>query len=88
MDYREFHPEDVKAAIRKRFATLTVFERKHGLAHNSVSDLLRGRVSAPTAQVVNAVLLMESASIAQKPSDVSDDNRKRRGVHRPNAVAA
>jgi lambda repressor-like predicted transcriptional regulator len=88
MDYRDFHPEDVKAAIRKRFETLTLFEEKHGLAHNAVTDMLRGRTSARTAKVVNAVLAIESASIAPKLSGQADDNRKSRSAHRLNAQAA
>lgn len=88
MDYRDFHPEDVKAAIRKRFGTLNIFEQQHGLAHNGVADMLRGRTSARTAKVVNAVLLMESASNAPKLSNGADDTRKRRVSHRQNAQAA
>lgn len=88
MDYRTFHPEDVKAAIRKRFGSLNKFEQAHGLAHNGVADMLRGRTSARTAAVVNAILLMESASVAPRLSNAADDTKKRRPMHRLNAQAA
>ncbi|WP_425475247.1 helix-turn-helix domain-containing protein [Sphingomonas silueang] len=41
------HPEDIKAAIRKRFRTIAAFERSAGLPKRSVKDVLRGR-SRPT----------------------------------------
>ena len=88
MTYKDFHPEDVKAAIRKRFGSLNKFEKAHGLAHNSVADMLRGRTSARTARVVDAVLLMESAATAPRPSYIPDITRKSRAPHRLSAKAA
>lgn len=88
MLYRQFHPEDVKAAIRKRFGSLAKFEQEHGLAINGVSDMLRGRTSARTAQVVDAVLLIESASIAPRPSFIPDSKSEPRRAQRQNVKAA
>lgn len=50
------HPEDLKAAIRKRYGTVRAFERFHGIPINSVPDLLRGRQSAPVTKVIEAFL--------------------------------
>ena len=88
MDYRSFHPEDVKAAIRKRFGSLAKFELMHGLARESVSDVLRGRTSARVASVVNAVMALESTETSDKLSDIPDNMPKRRRLHRLNAEAA
>lgn len=88
MDYRTFHPEDVKAAIRKRFGSLTKFEERHRLPRQSVADLLRGRTSARVAAVVNAVLVMEDAVAAPRPSVIPVSATKQRGAHRLNREAA
>jgi lambda repressor-like predicted transcriptional regulator len=37
------HPEDIKAALRKRFGSIAAFERQRGLPARSVKDVLRGR---------------------------------------------
>lgn len=88
MDYRDFHPEDVKAAIRKRFKSMDKFEKEHGLFRGAVNDLLRGKVTARTAAVVNAVLVMEDAIAAPKPTVIPVSSRKKPAVHRINAKAA
>lgn len=46
------HKEDVKAALRKRFGTLRQFEHERGLAPRSVTDVLRGKPSQPTAVAI------------------------------------
>lgn len=88
MDYRAFHPEDVKAAIRKRFGSLTKFENDHGLFRGAVTDLLRGKISANVALVVNAALVMEAATVAPRLTDISVSSPKRRAAHRLNGEAA
>lgn len=88
MNYRDFHPEDVKAAIRKRFGSLTKFEIEHGLPRAAVNDLLRGRSSANTARLVNAVLVMEANLSAPRLTDISDNMPEGRGVHRLNRAVA
>lgn len=88
MTYKDFHPEDVKAAIRKRFKSLDKFEREHGLFRGAVNDLLRGKVTARTADLVNAVLVIESANATPKPTVISVGNRNGAAAHRQNARAA
>jgi lambda repressor-like predicted transcriptional regulator len=88
MDYTDFHPEDVKAAIRKRFGSLAKFEREHGLPPESVYNLLRGLKSRRVAAVVNAIVLMEASSIALTLNGIPNNNRKKRIAHRSNAQAA
>lgn len=88
MSYKDFHPEDVKAAIRKRFKSLDNFEREHGLFKGAVHDLLRGKVTAKTAKVVDAILIMEGAVSAPKPTVISGFSPKKSAMHRQNAKAA
>ena len=52
----EYHPEDIKAAIRKRYRTIKRFEAAENLASTAVGDLLRGRVSEPTERAVRRVM--------------------------------
>lgn len=86
--YTDFHPEDVKAAIRKRFGSLAKFEREHGLPVESVTNLLRGQKSQRVATVVNAVISIEAASVSPRLTGIPEDTRKRRVSHRQNAQAA
>lgn len=41
MHDRDWHPEDVKAAIRKTGLTMTELSLRHGLAENAVRTALR-----------------------------------------------
>lgn len=50
------HREDVKAFLRKAFGSLGAFEAKANLKAGSVSDVLRGRASAPTERAIAAAL--------------------------------
>lgn len=88
MAYTDFHPEDVKAAIRKRFKSLAKFEREHGLPEESVTNLLRGLKSKRVAAVVDAVIAMEASSVAPSLSGIPSNTPKKRASHRLNAKAA
>lgn len=89
MDYRTLHPEDVKAAIRKRFGSLLKFEENEGLPRQSVTDLLRGKASARVAAAVNQVLSDAAVTATPKASSGKPDNsRPRRAPHCLNAKAA
>lgn len=89
MSYVDRHPEDVKAAIRKRFASLNNFERAHGLPRHSVSDLLRGKKSARVAAAVDKLLIdRTSMATPSSVSDMSDVSARSRRAHRLNAKAA
>ena len=46
------HPEDVKAAIRKRYGSVAAFERHYDLPALSVRDILRGKKRGRIARVV------------------------------------
>jgi lambda repressor-like predicted transcriptional regulator len=50
------HPEDVKAALRKRFRSVAAFERAQGLPAKSVSEIFRGRKSARVSGAIEAAL--------------------------------
>ncbi|WP_298174593.1 hypothetical protein [Novosphingobium sp.] len=50
------HPEDIKAAIRKRYGTISRFIEERDLPATGVSDLLRGRTSRRVREAVEDVL--------------------------------
>lgn len=50
------HPEDTKAALRKRYGTVSAFERAAGIPSKSVSDVLRGRKSARVSKAIEGAL--------------------------------
>lgn len=56
------HPEDVKAAIRKKYGTVARFVQEHELPTSGVSDLFRGRTSARVAKAVEKVLAEDAES--------------------------
>lgn len=70
-DYRGIHPEDVKAAIRKKFGTIVEFHRIHGLPKTGLQDVLRGRPSQRVADALDEVLAEERES---KKMDSSADS--------------
>lgn len=72
------HREDVKAALRKKFGSVTAFEHALGLPDKSVHDLLRGRKSARVEKAVNVV-------INSIESEDSDHSQEIGSAHRLNA---
>lgn len=52
----EFHPEDIKAAVRKRYGSMAAFERAKGLCKQSTSQVFRRHPSARTEKALRAVL--------------------------------
>lgn len=60
--YRGIHPEDVKAAIRKRFGTIGEFHRAYGLPTTGLHDVLRGRASKRVSEAMDEVLAEEQDS--------------------------
>jgi lambda repressor-like predicted transcriptional regulator len=89
MTYSDFHPEDVKAAIRKHFTSLKMFERQKGLPNGSVTDLLRGKTSRRVADAIDVFLTDQpSALSARNQSGKLDDSATRKPVHRLNRKAA
>lgn len=51
------HPEDIKAALRKRYRSVAAFEREKGLPAKSVTEVLRGRKSARVSTAIEAALI-------------------------------
>lgn len=69
------HPEDIKAAIRKRHGTVAAFVQKSGLRRDAVTDFLRGRgANERTAQAIEQVL--KEAAAESIKLDRSSDNRR------------
>jgi lambda repressor-like predicted transcriptional regulator len=80
-----WHPEDIKAALRKQHGSVFAFEDAHGLPRKSVSDFLRGRRNQHVANVIDSVLTPKEADEA--PADLSDDSDELVGAHRLNRAA-
>lgn len=82
-----FHPEDIKAAIRKRYRSLLAFERAHGLTDRSTTDVLRGR---PNRRVERAILrvLREDAKWNGRRSINEVDSSRDAAAHPLNEQAA
>lgn len=81
MSLADMHPEDIKAGLRKRFRTVSRFEREKGLPAKSVTDILRGYKSA---RVEGAILDALAQPIASE-SELSEDSRDEASSHRQNA---
>lgn len=75
------HPEDVKAAIRKRFGTIARFIAERDLPATGVTDLFRGRTSRRVRDAVEEVLREQQESISL------DSSVPKRRTHRLNAGA-
>lgn len=82
----EYHPEDIKAAIRKRFGSLLAFERARGLKRQSVTEILRGRRSARTEREVRRVLEQDEKWAIGK-SISADSSKPIPAAHRLNEAA-
>lgn len=84
----EVHPEDIKAAIRKRYRSLLAFERIEGLPRQAVTELLRGRKSARTEAAVRRVLDEQRLGAgARGESIIADASSGDAATHRLNAGA-
>lgn len=83
------HPEDIKAAIRKRHGTMAEFERARGLAKRSVTDVLRGKPSRPTAKAIAAEVghKLEDLFPGNPQSAFADNSSETSDAHRQNAEA-
>lgn len=89
----EWHREQIKAALRMKFATLLAFERAKRLPSGTVKDVLRGKASARTekaiAKALNAPLhLLFPHRYGPTKSTKVDTTRAEAGAHRQNDRAA
>lgn len=76
----DWHPEDIKAALRKQCGSVFAFEDAHGLPRKSVSDFLRGRPNQRVSNIIDSVLTPDKADLP--PADLSDDSGQQSGLHR------
>ena len=76
------HPEDVKAALRKKYGSVSNFVRLKGLPRTSVSDIFRGRTSKRVRDAIESALADKDESI------ILDASKARLSAHRLNAEAA
>lgn len=72
------HPEDIKAALRKRYGSVFAFEDANELPRKSVSDFLRGRSNR---RVKNAI----TKTLSPDQADLSDCSNTQAAAHRLNA---
>lgn len=75
----ELHPEDVKAALKKRFRSVAAFERIEGLPEKSVNDVLRGRASARVSAAIESALSKPIPPATE--SEFSDDSAEQSAAH-------
>ncbi|TKW74916.1 MAG: transcriptional regulator [Staphylococcus hominis] len=81
------HPEDIKAALRKKHRTIDAFARSRGLKPQAVADWLRGRTSAPVATAIADELGLSAHQEQSSESMKVDDSGSLPDVHRLNAEA-
>lgn len=77
---QRIHPEDIKAAIRKRFGSLKAFEESEGLPRKAVTDILRGRSNRRVSDAIQRVLDDDMVFRAMS----SDDSARVTSAHRQN----
>lgn len=82
MTLESMHPEDVKAALRKRFGSVAQFERAKDLPSKSVSDVLRGYKSARVTRAIS-----DAIREPLNESDFSGNTPETGTPHRQNAEA-
>ena len=63
------HPEDIKAAIRKRFGSLKAFEEHEGLPRKAVTDILRGRSNRRVSDAIRRLLAEDAQPMSIKVDD-------------------
>ena len=82
-------PIYIKATLRKRYGSVAAFERAHGLSHDAVRDLLRGKTVARAADALAAELgsTIHSLFPDRFKSRKRDDNASVGAAHRLNAEA-
>lgn len=70
-DYRGMHPEDVKAAIRKKFRTIGEFHRVYDLPTTGLHDVLRGRASARVQAAMDEVLAEQESKMVDSTAELT-----------------
>lgn len=82
-----YHPEDIKAAIRKQFGSLRAFEEAKELPSQSARDVLRGRAVRRTAIAISEALdvPLDDLFPGRFLSHIRDNSENDGAVHRLNA---
>lgn len=75
------HPEDIKAALRKRYGSVFAFEDAKALPRKSVSDWLRGR---PSQRVKDAI----EGTLSSEQSDKADNSERLVQAHEQKTARA
>lgn len=73
----KMHPEDIKAALRKRHGSVFAFEDANDLPRKSVSDFLRGRSNKRVAKAI-------AKAVSPSKADLSDVSVTNTHAHRLN----
>ena len=81
------HPEDVRAAIRKEHTSLRAFEAANELPTDSVRDVLRGKRSRRTAEIVARFIGRPLNEVFPHHFDSFGEHKSRkRDAHRLNSA--
>lgn len=62
------HKEDIKAVLRRRYGSLSAFEKAKGLPTESVCDVLRGRSIAQTRDALVRELFKTDDDASRAPA--------------------
>ena len=73
MKIEDLHPEDIRAAIRKKFGTIKSFEREYDLPASGVQDILRGRTSARVRAAIEAILMEDANTPARQLTHLQNE---------------
>ncbi|MDB5432387.1 MAG: sugar fermentation stimulation protein [Caulobacter sp.] len=89
---KQLHREDIKAALRKQYGSMSAFEEQRGLPTGSAKDVLRGRAVRQTAVAIADVLKMPVHEVFpgryRDQSTKVDSTSHSDGTHRLNERAA
>lgn len=80
------HYEDIKASIRKKWRSLSAFEKAHSLPQGGVNDWGRGKTSARVQRAIE--LHLTSIISPVNPSALPEPNTRKPRNHRLNQEAA
>lgn len=83
--HTDWHPEDIKAAIRKRGITVTDLARRHGVSKQALSLAMQARVSGNCERIIAAALGLDPSSIW--PSRYHADGSRINFAARPEVAA-
>ena len=77
MTFRDLHPEDVRAAIKKQYGTIVAFTKAKDLPATSVHDVLRGGSSLRVEKEIESVIMAQRHSNRSTQAHCKNHNAQR-----------